>query len=188
MINDYACDKLGGHRAPVVAIDSKDPNTVASASEDCTARLWDLRTLKAYKSFISATPIPSIVFDKQDEHQVHVILHSSELHSFDLRKPDVLDRVGLRKLELDIPPDCEINSMSMHYKDKVIAIADDDKITIVDLVLNCQKSFRRLHSNVISKVMFKPKSKLASSCGFDYLFRTWDYRSGKLKVTKDHKS
>ena len=64
----------------------------------------------------------------------------------------------------------------------MIAIGDDEKIIIIDSLHQKQRVFTRLHSNVISKIAFKPNaSGEIASCGFDYVYNSWDYRTGRTR-------
>ena len=76
-----------------------------------------------------------------------------------------------------------VNSISIHHKEKgLIAIGDDEKIIIIDSLHQKQRVFTRLHSNIISKIAFKPNaSGEIASCGFDYVYNAWDYRTGKSR-------
>ena len=76
-----------------------------------------------------------------------------------------------------------VNSMSVHHKEKgLVAIGDDEKIVIIDSLQQKQRVFTRLHSNLVSKIAFKPNtSGEVASCGFDYMYNAWDYRTGRTK-------
>ena len=78
-----------------------------------------------------------------------------------------------------------VNCISIHHKEKgLVAIGDDEKIIIIDSALQRlgERIFTRLHSNLISKIAFKPNATgEIASCGFDYVYNTWDFRTGRSR-------
>ena len=44
---------LKGHKAGILCVESNGSNNILSGSDDKTARLWDLRTLKTSRAFLN---------------------------------------------------------------------------------------------------------------------------------------
>lgn len=181
--------KLKGHKDGVLAIDTHplEAHLFVTGSDDCTARLWDLRSGHAVKCFAcSQTPVSAVMFDTRLSNVLFAVMDSHNLCSFDLRKEGIVDRIPMSTFAFELSEAVDVNSISMHSRERLIALADDEKITLVDLTTKKSRVLTRLHSNVISKIAFKPNaSGDIASCGFDYVYNAWDYRNGRSKWTID---
>jgi len=61
--NDIPSTKLAGHQAPVLCMDyDSSTSSLLSGSEDCTARLWDLRCSKATNCFVVQEEVTAVAF------------------------------------------------------------------------------------------------------------------------------
>lgn len=81
--------QLNGHRGPVLALAVNSAGLLASASEDGTSRLWDVKGGRSLRMASAGAPINSIAFGARDQLLVAV---GTALHVYDLRKPDVILR------------------------------------------------------------------------------------------------
>ena len=181
--------KYRGHKSAIISLDTHplDPNSFASGSDDGTARLWDLRVASfAVKCFVNKIhPVSAVLFDLRSPHILLTVVRD-EINFFDLRKDGLLDRTPLSTIAFELSDDADVNSVSIHPKDRQLVIADDEKITLIDISSQKQRVFTRLHSNVVSKVAFRPNSSGEMiSCGFDYMYKSWDYRTGRSKLSVD---
>jgi len=177
---------LKGHKAAISALAShpRDFFFIGSGSDDGTSRLWDLRSQKCVKCFVgSSSPVASICFDTKLDHVLYVA-HNHQILAFDTRKEGVIDREAASKITLADAAD--LNSISMHQKERLIVVADDAKVSVFDLLQSKSRHYSHFHSNIVSKATFRPGSSgEISSCGFDYRYCLWDYRTGKAKFYVD---
>ena len=182
--DDFVVNRVRGHKGLVNTLDTHftEHHLFASGSEDCSVRLWDLRGgAKTVKCLLgSSHPIAAVMFDPKDSNILYSVMNGCNLCISDIRKEGLIDREPLSTIEFELSVGCDVNSTCVHKKENVVAIADDEKVTIVDLIQQRQRVFTRVHSNVVSKVAFKPNSiGDIASCGFDYIYNSWDYRTGR---------
>lgn len=194
---------LIGHKASIscLEIKSADQNTLLSGSEDCTIRLWDLKSNKVQKCIMGCfeTEITSI---KSSKRSGFLLFASSEnsIYSFDLRFSGVLCKVPLSYLSNSLFD--SINAIALNTKEDFISVADDSGAIIIipvrngvfsspnnihgndTVFINKQqyKKLSRVHSNLVSSINYKSKNPTELlSGGFDCVCCIWDVSGGRPK-------
>lgn len=135
--------QLRGHTKSILCIDacerSAESNVVLTGSEDCTARLWDLRTDRAQKCFagcFNGEPVDSLSLGPRSIQEHLVYMGSGgNVYIFDLRREGILDRQPIAIAGV-IPEgeDTDVNAISVHPKGHRLAVASDDGgVHMVDL-------------------------------------------------------
>ena len=137
-----------------------------TGSEDCTARIWDLRTDRAQKCFAGCfnnNAVDSVLFStKSAGHAPAELLAASgsNVILFDLRKEGIVDRVPRAIVCVKANPGiededgCDINAISIHPKGHTLAAGmDDGSIRVIDL----QRVRERSPANA-------PQPQLLSDC------------------------
>ena len=141
--------QLRGHTKSILCLSSAEgssssvggeySNVLVSGSEDCTARLWDVRTNRAQKCFtgcFGGNPVDSVCLHPShgSQHLLHVG-SGSDVFIFDLRKDGVLDRQPLAVVDVvPLEAESDINAISIHPKGHLLAAASDDGgVHLVDL-------------------------------------------------------
>lgn len=154
----FATTALRGHKAAVTSLDLGHDHLLASASEDCSVRLWDLRTHRAVQGCTGAfTDAVNIV--RFNRHNTNSVLCCSErsLYEIDLRQGMII-----REAQELVSMDDDISSFDVHPKNaNMVAVADDSGVArIVDIASKrVVKHLHHVHSNICSSVMFRPNAQ-----------------------------
>jgi len=191
---------LKGHKKSIICLDSQtdfNQNVLASGSEDCTSRIWDVRESRAVKCFHSCfdgNAIDSVSFNPTNEHCVF-IGSGSNVFQFDLRKDGILDKVPemiMLTKQLDEgeendgeeDDDC-INWISVHPEGHQLAAASDDgNVYIMDTSTGeIAQTLSKGHTSIVSCTAYRPGvSGELSSVGFDCKACVWDVSSVRAYV------
>ncbi|ODQ55210.1 WD40 repeat-like protein [Saitoella complicata NRRL Y-17804] len=173
-----ALNRLKAHKAPVLslAFAPSSSDTVASSSEDCTLRLWDLRTEKPVKAWLpntfGADTVTSIVWSERDEGSIWVGCGTRVL-GLDVRGGSGM-LGGKPVVEKEVAGD-EINQIALHGD--LIAAADDlGDIYVWDTKADTVSSMKTNHTSIASTLLFIPHKPTPTilSGGLDSQIMHWD--------------
>ncbi|KAJ3288268.1 WD repeat-containing protein 53 [Borealophlyctis nickersoniae] len=151
---------LRGHSLPVQALSlpsTTSPTCILSASEDKTARLWSLQTLKTTKALKAASSI-SCAAITSDERLAYLGAADTVL-IYDLRTPAIIETQSVAVMQCG---EDEVNAIQLKEgaEDRYLATADDaGAVSVIDLrTRRSFKHFRSGHENIVSCVAFRPKN------------------------------
>lgn len=150
---------LRGHKAPVTSLDlSSDQQLLASAAEDRSVRVWDLRTHKAVHGCTGpfADAVNVVRFNR---HNANSVLCCSERSLFEL---DLRQGMVIREATELMQMGDDISSFDVHPKQAgIVAVADDSGVAkVVDVASRrVVKHLHHVHSNICSSVMFRPNAQ-----------------------------
>jgi WD40 repeat protein len=147
--------------------------------QDCTARLWDMRTLKSTRCFTAFgdNAVTSVVFSGE-----HLLWASAgcTAYCFDCRRPDIVLRTADHEVVLNSD---EINCLAVHPKGECIAACDDSgEVKLFDPRRHhLIRTLKREHTSICSAVAFRGKSghELLTG-GMDCRFAVWDTGRGRV--------
>lgn len=163
---------LSGHGSIVWSLGfSQDNSMLASASEDCTIKLWQVNTGLCTATLLGHTDwIHSLTLANQDS-----ILISGSADST-IRIWDVVERKCLQTWL-----DHEDGVWFVAEKQGLVASCSDDlTVKIWDLHTGeCLQTLRG-HEDRLRCVSFSPSGKLLVSGGLDCTLKVWDVATGKL--------
>ncbi|TIA92602.1 hypothetical protein E3P81_01367 [Wallemia ichthyophaga] len=184
---------LDGHSQPVIdlCVSPHDQRgiTLATASEDCTARIWTgsfddgLRSTKAVVGFEDA--VVALAWDTRNAHKLY-LSNGGSLFLFSLDTPKPLIHAS-NALETWKVSEVEINSIRIDRKSLELAWCDDSgAVGILNLSTGKSKLFRMKHANIASKVLYKSaKDGELLSASYDGSALIWDARKGTISDTLD---
>ncbi|QHG20757.1 ribosome assembly protein 4 [Nostoc sp. ATCC 53789] len=170
-------NRLEGHSGGVNSVSfSPDNQTIATASDDNTVKLWDrsgkeLKTLKGHSGWVN-----SVSFSPDNQ----TIATASSDNTVKL-----WDRSG-KELKTLKGHSGWVNSVSFSPDNQTIATASDDNT--VKLWDRSGKELKTLkgHSGWVNSVSFSPDNQTIATASYDNTVKLWD-RSGKeLKTLKGH--
>ncbi|KAI8974682.1 WD40-repeat-containing domain protein [Pilobolus umbonatus] len=182
--------ELKGHKQAVISIDftwySGRP-IVATGSEDCSCRLWDLEQKKVMKGIKGlADPVTSVRFASK---QPYLYLSSgTKVFIYDISKEDMIITEPIQTFEFSKD---EINSIDLNDANTLLATADDaGAVHIIDLVnKKVYKKTTKKHKNICMAVKFRPnKAWEVWSGGMDSKVNKWDITRGSIADTYDMNS
>ncbi|EFA82353.1 WD40 repeat-containing protein [Heterostelium album PN500] len=171
--------KFKGHKDSVVFVTTHlNKPILASSSDDCTVRLWDIdrgSVIKCINNF-NGEPVNSIAFDKEN---LIYCAHSNKITCFDLRNDSLILKESVNQLQFNTE---EINQITFDSKFQYMASCDDSgAIKIIDIQKNKLCETLKKHTNVCSNALFRPNSKNELISGsYDYCVIQWDYLKAKL--------
>ena len=177
---------LQGHQDASIGLDSySSSSSLLSSSEDGTARIWDLRTLKAARLIKVPGGKDNGVGLCRFTPSGGVILSSSnQLMKFDLRGSDSI--LISKPAELVLLDD-EINSFDIcKSTGRILVPTDSGSLTVLDESLNIINSSaeHRNHSSICNVARWMPDGRSAISGGHDYSISQWYEKDGKSLAGK----
>ncbi|KAM9973680.1 hypothetical protein ACTFIW_010797 [Dictyostelium discoideum] len=173
--------KLIGHKDTVLCISSHNKKEIiASGSDDCTVRIWDLNTNKSIQSIVDGfqgNPVNNVCFDQDFTLYCS---YDNIIVSFDLRQPNVILKEFNTQYKFNTE---EINQLSFDSKYQYLAACDDSGQTkIIDVTKNkLVESLNKKHTNIATGCVFRPNSKnelITSSMDFSIIH--WDFLKAKV--------
>lgn len=178
MSETYYSTKLSGHKKCINGIDLSYSDTLlASASDDCSVRIWDTRSCRVTKSISKcfSAPVDVVLFDSRSEHAIFCSSNTS-IYSFDLRSDAVILTESALSVE-GLTQDT-ISAMSQAPSGGQIAVCDDaGDVQILDIADRaCSARFPSAHSSIGSAVCWTT-DKTVLSGGFDCTANMWDCAS-----------
>lgn len=194
---------LNGHKKSVTCLDMSqfDNNIFCSGSEDMTLRLWDIRTMRAQKCYLSCfegESIETVVFSKSNPHFIYAC-SGRYLYTFDVRTEGILLRKPSSKLQALDEETGEIQAAAMHPKGEYIAVGDDNGVvTILPLDGDIpslmssggrrSKSLSKYHKNIIGSIAIRSNAAGSEiiSGGFDCSLCTWEKDSARPQVSYNY--
>ncbi|KAM0749156.1 WD40 repeat-like protein [Meredithblackwellia eburnea MCA 4105] len=197
-----------GHMESVgaVIVSKRDTSFLVTASQDRTAKIWDLSSLPSISSNEAAIQLRSLATHK---------LHDKDINSLDLSPNDKLLISGSQDRTAKLwsiaynrgttasknkPPTATINplgtlkghkrgvwSVRFSTNDQVVATASGDRtIKLWSLAdLTCLKTFEG-HSNSVLRVDFLTRGTQLASCASDGLVKVWNVRDEQVATTLDN--
>jgi hypothetical protein len=162
-----------------------DGNLLASASEDCSVRLWDLRTHRAVQGCTGAfrDAVNVVRFNRHDPNS---LLCSSERSLFEI---DLRQGMIIREAQELTQMEDDISSFDVHPKQAgIVAVADDSGVAkVVDIAAKrVTKHLHHVHSNICSSVAFRPNAQWELiTGGMDGILCHWDWSRCKVLATID---
>lgn len=153
-----ATSVIRGHKGPVTSLDLGHEQLLASASEDRSVRLWDLRTHRAVQGCSGAFS-DAVTCVRFSPHNTNIVLCCSEqsLYEIDLRQGMIV-----REAKEILRMENDISSFDVHQKQAgIVAVADDSGIAkVVDTATKrVVKHLHHVHSNICSSIMFRPNAQ-----------------------------
>ncbi|TIA90168.1 hypothetical protein E3P99_01678 [Wallemia hederae] len=182
---------LEGHKSPVIdiAIDHHSNSRLATASEDCTARVWSASGDGVYKSTKALVgfedAVVAVVWHPATTERLFLSCGGS-VFLFDLQSLAPLIKAS-DALETWKVSDVEINSIQINKKGSEIAWCDDSgAVGILILSTGKNRLFRMKHANIASKVLYKGgKDGELLSGSYDGSALIWDTKKGAITDTLD---
>lgn len=153
-----ATTTIRGHKDTVTSLDVGHNHLLASASEDCSVRLWDLRTHRAVQGCtgVFTDAVNSVRFNRHNPNSVLCCTDQS-LYEIDLRQGMII-----REAQEIIRMEDDVSSFDIHPKQSgIVAVADDAGVAkVVDISSKrVVKHLHHVHSNICSSVMFRPNAQ-----------------------------
>jgi centriolar protein POC1 len=187
--NNYKPKKLSGHKSLVndVAI-SPTGLLIASASSDCTVRLWSNSTEDDVNNTITSSNI--FKHNSAPVKSVDISCDSKLLVTGSDDKTVKIIRISDKKLQATFQAHTNWVKCVRFSKDSrlIVSASDDKSVKLWDVNRKCLNStLANVHNGVVNVVRFHPdNSSLATGC-FDKRIRIFDIRSKQLvQVYEEH--
>ncbi|KAH7187735.1 WD40-repeat-containing domain protein [Fusarium oxysporum] len=165
---------LEGHSNRIrSAVFSHDSTMVASASDDMTVRIWDVKTGRCEHVLAGHSGgVNSVVFS----HDSTMVASAS--WDWTVRIWDA--KTG--KCEHVLEGHSSVNSVVFSHDSMMVASASSDKmIRIWDAKMGKCERVLEGHSNWIRSAVFSHDSTMVASASFDRTVRIWDVKTGKCE-------
>jgi WD40 repeat protein/serine/threonine protein kinase len=170
-------DRLRGHTGPVQSVAfSPDGTTLASASQDYTVKLWnvkdrqELATLKGHTNQVT-----SVAFSPDGKALASTSVDKT------VRLWDVATREELATLDGHTST---VWCVAFSPDGKVLASAShDDTVKLWDARTGAERATLKGHTGAVLSVAFSPNGKRVASASADATVRIWDGATGKERVS-----
>eukprot|EP00941_MAST-03F_sp_MAST-3F-sp1_P004847 g4847.t1 len=179
--------KLEGHTDSVLCLSlSPDGTQLASGSEDCTARIWDLRTARSVRLLKCSEEVTSICYApyKAEKKLIFVATADGRVLTFDLRNDSIILSVDKNHCVAEFSEnEEEINQLGINEDGSLLAACDDNGVVKVFDTQNftLKSSLNGVHDNLCNTVHFHRNSIVSG--GLDARLVTWKQVAGDTSGT-----
>lgn len=190
---DFRVATLSGHKKAVNCLLPLSETLLASGSDDCTARIWDLRSHTSTKCFLRclSQPVTALMSLARDpppsssaSPHLFACVSGNSVFSFDLRSSNILESTPTEVTSFPVE---EISAVKLHPHKSHYVVGDEEGalwlysretkgMREVGVSSTKKKKETALgHSNIISSIDFRPNSKYDMvSAGYDSRVCFWD--------------